>query len=70
MDWINKNFFMLDKIIDDLTILEKEKSCHNLDQHITVDEIQRIKDTFLKLVGKLLTSNYDKCKAFYKDKKT
>lgn len=60
---------MLDKLIDDLTKIEKDKSCHNLAQHITVNEVQRIKDTFLKLVGKFLTYNYDDCKAFYIDKK-
>ena len=54
MTWTNKNFFMFDKLIDDLEKLEKDKVCPNLKQHISVAEINRIKDTFLKLVGKLL----------------
>jgi len=69
MDWSNKNFFMLDKLIEDLTKLEKDKSCANLEEHISVNEILRIKDTVLKLVAKLLTYNYNGCKAFYTDKK-
>jgi hypothetical protein len=65
---INKNFFMFDKLIDDLEKLEKSGTCDNVKKHIQVSEIQRLKDTFLKLVGKLLACNKAAVTAFYNDK--
>ena len=66
---VNKNFFMLDKLIEDLTKFEKDKSCDNLSEHMSVNEGQRIKDTFLKMVAKLLAYASADCKTFFADKK-
>jgi uncharacterized protein YdcH (DUF465 family) len=70
MAQVNKNFFMFDKLIDDLEKLEaNKKDDEDYQEPMTVAEVQRLKDTFLKLVGKLLEVNYDGCKAFFTDKK-
>lgn len=34
LNQVNKNFFMLDKLIDDLTKYEKDKSCENLSEYM------------------------------------
>jgi len=34
---VNKNFFMLDKLIVDLTKFEENKSCDNLTNHMSVN---------------------------------
>ena len=60
---------MCDKLIEDLTKIEKNKACENLKQHIEVNEVERIKDTYLKLVAKLLVHANNECKKFFTDKK-